>query len=91
MIDSHPDGVNYRAKAVSDGAIIWFIKKTVIARATRYAFGVEVLRSATQERAALLGRPLIEREDGDWIHGYWDEIAPIVRGSEFGDYLPGIN
>jgi hypothetical protein len=72
------------AKAVSDGAIIWFLKQSVIARATRFEFGIEIKNPATADLARVLGRKLMESKNGDYIHGYWSAIVSKVRISLVG-------
>jgi hypothetical protein len=55
--------------------VIWAVKKSVVARATRFAFGTEIYGSAD----ANSDRPLVVRPDGTTtVDGAWDEIVPKV-------------
>jgi hypothetical protein len=67
------------AKAASEGSVLWATKKSVVARATRFAFGVSVVVPSDPFTAQRLGRPLIQRIDGsNVVRGGWSEIVPKV-------------
>jgi hypothetical protein len=67
------------AKAASEGSVLWATKKSVVARATRFAFGISVVVPADPFTAQLLGRPLVQRSDGSKVvRGGWSEIVPKV-------------
>ena len=67
------------AKAASEGSVLWFTKRSVVARATRFAFGVDVGIKCTANHAERLRRPLRPRLDGSMgVDGWWDEIVPKV-------------
>lgn len=60
------------------------MKKSVVARAPRFAFGVTVLVPCHQQLAAQIGRPIIIRQDGSTgVAGGWSEIVPKVCFSEW--------
>ena len=72
------------AKAASEGSVLWTMKKSVVARATRFAFGVTVLVPCHQQIANHLNRPLVHRQDGSvGVAGGWSEIVPKVRSNPF--------
>jgi hypothetical protein len=71
---SYLDG--YSAKAVSDGAAIWFIQHAVTTRATRFAFGIAAREYYKASNPAHAGRK-VERIVGiDFIDNVWSEIVP---------------
>jgi hypothetical protein len=68
------------AKAASEGSVLWATKKSVVARATRFAFGVSVVVPSDRFTAQQLGRPLLQQGDGSKVvRGGWSEIVPKVR------------
>ena len=67
------------AKAASEGSVLWAIRKSVVARATRFAFGVDMYMAADTFAAQVLSRQLIKRFDGSTaVAGRWSEIVPKV-------------
>lgn len=67
------------AKAVADGAIIWFAKQAVKARATRYAFGVHNMVTYNAADPRHQNRPVHTDREGEFVWGVWSEIVPRVR------------
>jgi len=68
-----------RAKAASEGSVLWAIRKSVVARATRFAFGVDMHMPTNPPTADRFGRRLIKRHDGSTaVAGRWSEIVPKV-------------
>jgi hypothetical protein len=67
------------AKAVADGAVIWFAKQTVVARATRFAFGTDVMRPYDPDNPDHRGRRIIKSAVGDRVDDAWGEIVAKVR------------
>jgi hypothetical protein len=56
------------------------MKKSVVARAARFAFGVTVIVGCRAEQATQLGRRLVHRRDGTTgMNGSWSEIVPKVE------------
>jgi len=83
------------AKAVADGAVAWFVQKSVKARATRFAFGarIKVPYSASYWRHN--GRKVHHDVEGDFVYGYWNQIVPkdhvfevneVIRRSYYASY-----
>ena len=67
------------AKAASEGSVLWAIRKSVVARATRFAFGVDMHMPTDAITADRFGRRLIKRYDGSTaVAGKWSEIVPKV-------------
>ncbi|KDQ12466.1 hypothetical protein BOTBODRAFT_34434 [Botryobasidium botryosum FD-172 SS1] len=64
------------SKAVADGAVIWFARHAVTARATRYAFGCSVSVSPEPLTDEKVGRRTINGAMGPRIPGFWSEIVP---------------
>ncbi|KAF8597346.1 hypothetical protein BDV93DRAFT_596743 [Ceratobasidium sp. AG-I] len=62
-------------KAVADGAAIWEVARSVDARATRYAYGIEALITRDKYDAEHLARPAVTQPSGaeNTEHG-WSEI-----------------
>lgn len=73
------------AKAVAEGAAIWHIQHSVTARATRYAYGMEIRRQYNSYDARHSGRPITQHPEGDFIAGGWSEIVPkgqVIQNDE---------
>ncbi|KAL8283908.1 hypothetical protein RQP46_005340 [Phenoliferia psychrophenolica] len=67
-------------KAVSEGASLFYIKDCVIARATRFDFGIQTTRKFSQWGDLALGRPVFTAVDGQKrIDGGWSRI--IKKGT----------
>ncbi|KDQ09315.1 hypothetical protein BOTBODRAFT_37228 [Botryobasidium botryosum FD-172 SS1] len=64
------------SKAVADGGVIWFAKHAVSARATRYAFGLEVVGRAKSTDIQEKGRIQMHTPTGVKVPGVWSEIVP---------------
>jgi hypothetical protein len=59
--------------------VLWVTKKSVVARATRFAFGVHVVTPCDDQSALRLGRPIVRLLDGSaGVKGAWSEIVPKV-------------
>src|SRR6202043_1714082 len=68
-----------RAKAASEGSVLWYINRNVVARATRFAFGSPVFIQCTVEDALLLGRSWVNSIGGkEGVNGGWSEIVRKV-------------
>ncbi|KDQ18318.1 hypothetical protein BOTBODRAFT_28735 [Botryobasidium botryosum FD-172 SS1] len=65
------------SKAVADGAVIWFVRHAVTARATRYAFGIECSARPTSihDRG---NQPVYETPGGPRI-SVWKELVPAGK------------
>ncbi|KEP49235.1 heat shock 70 kDa protein 12A [Rhizoctonia solani 123E] len=64
------------AKAVADGSVIWGAKRSVIARATRKAYGIQVLTPYDQNNVEHRGRKTIVECDGvKKVVGCWSQIV----------------
>ncbi|KAG8720502.1 hypothetical protein FRC09_009456 [Ceratobasidium sp. 395] len=64
------------AKAVADGAVIWAIDQSVVARATRYSFGVPVAVRHNRGRPEHANRIVMTDPEGERvIPGGWSEIV----------------
>jgi hypothetical protein len=63
------------AKAVADGAVVWFIQQSVVARATRFAFGVPMGAPYNPFDSRHVGRTVYNDIDGKWVRGCWSEIV----------------
>ncbi|KDQ12450.1 hypothetical protein BOTBODRAFT_34427 [Botryobasidium botryosum FD-172 SS1] len=85
------------SKAVADGAVIWFVRHAVTARATRYAFGTPIMIPTGHAQGERMGgRKVIDDFRGSYFGGAWKELVPrgqILDNSAdirsctfFGDY-----
>ncbi|KDQ12502.1 hypothetical protein BOTBODRAFT_146701 [Botryobasidium botryosum FD-172 SS1] len=63
------------AKAVADGAVIWFVKNAVSARATRFAFGTKIIVPSTPLTPEKLGRAIAAYPGGYYVTGGWSQIT----------------
>lgn len=69
----------HRAKAVSDGAVIWRCMKKVEGRRARYSFGAGTCRPYRPEDKIQAGRTPKAFPEGElWITGYWSQIVTKV-------------
>ncbi|KAH7336830.1 hypothetical protein B0J17DRAFT_599649 [Rhizoctonia solani] len=67
------------AKAVADGAVIWCGKLSVISRATRMPYGVEINDPYNPREPSHAGRPVHRHDAGyDYVTGKWSQI--VARG-----------
>jgi hypothetical protein len=67
---------NLTAKAVADGAAMWHIQHSVIARATQFAYGIEKGEAYNPADPRHAGRAVKHQVQGDRIYGVWSEIVP---------------
>jgi hypothetical protein len=68
------------AKAASEGAVLCYVNRNVVARATRFAFGSPIFIQCTVEDALPLGRPWVSSVGGKaGVNGGWSEIVKKVR------------
>ncbi|ELU36999.1 hypothetical protein AG1IA_08972 [Rhizoctonia solani AG-1 IA] len=68
------------AKAVADGAVIWCGKLSVVSRATRMPFGVEINDPYNAREPNHAGRPVHRHDAGyDYVTGKWSQIVGRVR------------
>ncbi|KAF8695747.1 ATP binding, partial [Rhizoctonia solani] len=64
------------AKAVADGAVIWCGKLSVVSRATRMPFGVEINDPYNAREPNHAGRPVHRHDAGyDYVTGKWSQIV----------------
>ncbi|CUA68940.1 hypothetical protein RSOLAG22IIIB_08194 [Rhizoctonia solani] len=64
------------AKAVADGSVIWGAKRSVIARATRMAYGIQMIAPYDQKNDDHRGRPTVVECDGvEKVVGLWSQIV----------------
>jgi hypothetical protein len=75
---SHLTIYERRAKAVSDGAAIWFIQHAVTTRATRFAFGIAAREYYRASNPAHAGRTVEHVVGVDFVDNVWSEIVPKV-------------
>lgn len=71
------------AKAVADGAVIWFAKKSVVARATRFAFGTDVTRPYDSKNPEHKGRKVTKSALGERVGNAWAEVVGKVAENVF--------
>ncbi|KAL8277741.1 hypothetical protein RQP46_009863 [Phenoliferia psychrophenolica] len=77
-------------KAVAEGAALFHIKDSVVARATRFAYGIQMYVPVSyipeSENADLEGRETFEDVDGVVkVNGVWDEIMYKGEVAEVGE------
>ncbi|KDQ12467.1 hypothetical protein BOTBODRAFT_176407 [Botryobasidium botryosum FD-172 SS1] len=75
------------SKAVADGAVIWFIRHAVTARATRYAFGTDILVNVEPIQGPKIGRRVLQTPSGPYFDGGWREMVPKGRVLENSDEI----
>ncbi|CAE6466496.1 unnamed protein product [Rhizoctonia solani] len=64
------------AKAVADGAVIWCGKLSVISRATRMPYGVEINDPYNPREPSHTSRPVHRHDAGyDYVTGKWSQIV----------------
>jgi hypothetical protein len=73
------------SKAVADGAVFWYIKRSVVARAARFSFGTTCLReydlhNGRHARRRLYDTPLGKRVNHAWVQII--EKGQVVRENE---------
>jgi len=66
------------AKAVADGAAAWYISSFVIARATRFRYGITIRVPHDTSDWRQNGRAVSHDFDGEFVHGVWSEIIAKV-------------
>lgn len=64
---------------MADGAVIWFVRHVVTARATRYSFGTDILVSVEPMLPPKVGRRVLQTPSGPYFDGGWREIVPKVN------------
>jgi len=70
------------SKAVADGAVIWFARHVVTARAARFAFGTDMLVPSEPMHGPKLGRKIVQSPSGPHLEGGWSEIVTKGRVME---------
>jgi hypothetical protein len=73
------------AKAVADGAVIWFAKQAVGARVPRFAFGCDQMARFNASDPRHRGRKTFQNRDGTFVTGVWSVIAQqnqVVQNGE---------
>lgn len=89
-------------KASADGSLFWYLQHCVVARATRYAFGVGVNLPYNDQNEEHVKRGRHRKPHGDVVYGGWSKIVPLVsvffrppasdyftRSTRKGDVTPG--
>ncbi|KAG8739930.1 hypothetical protein FRC10_004991 [Ceratobasidium sp. 414] len=65
-----------RAKAVADGAAIWAVARSVVCRATRYSYGIEIARPYNKRNSQHTGRKKLYWPSGTYhVKGGWSQIV----------------
>ncbi|KAH7305111.1 hypothetical protein B0J17DRAFT_690166 [Rhizoctonia solani] len=64
------------SKAVADGAVIWYCVNSVIKRAPRLSYGIQVIQSHDSHDPAHFGRKKLEKPSGTYVNGHWSLIVP---------------
>jgi len=72
-------------KAVADGAVAWYIRRSVTGRATRFAYGVEVLHPYEPSDFRHGRRKVRRNFDGDYVEGIWNEIVAKDHTFEYSE------
>lgn len=63
------------SKAVADGAVIWHCVHSVIKRAPRLSYGIEVLCPYQPQIREHIGRKKIKLPSGTYVRGHWSLIV----------------
>ncbi|KAG8737710.1 hypothetical protein FRC10_007909 [Ceratobasidium sp. 414] len=66
------------SKAVADGALIWHCANSVVSRAPRYSFGIEVVVPLIHSSKEHRGRIIVARPSGAYVAGAWSQIVAKV-------------
>ncbi|KAL8292780.1 hypothetical protein RQP46_001392 [Phenoliferia psychrophenolica] len=70
-------------KAVAEGGVLFFAKDNVVARSTRFEFGIEICRDLTEFDNGKGDRKVYQRGDGTWkIRGGWNTIGAVIDTNE---------
>ncbi|CCO29727.1 Heat shock 70 kDa protein 12A [Rhizoctonia solani AG-1 IB] len=78
------------AKAVADGSVLWCAKRTVVSRATRMAYGIEVLTPYDRNNVQHCGRTTSMQLDGiEKVSGFWSQIVSKGTIMEANEALRG--
>jgi len=76
------------SKAVADGAVLWFARHVVTARATRYAFGIRAGVRIEPIEPAKVGRKVTQGiSGGPYYDGGWKEIVSKGQVLESSDEI----
>ena len=65
-------------KSTAPGTIFSFLQGAVVARTTRFAFGMNIVVPYNYRNPEHRERPVIDRADGMVVPGGWDQIVAIV-------------
>ncbi|CAE6491524.1 unnamed protein product [Rhizoctonia solani] len=69
-VSSHPN-----AKAVADGSVLWCAKRAVVSRATRMAYGLQIVTTYDRNNSDHCGRRIFVQADGvEKVSGFWSQI-----------------
>ncbi|KAG8682041.1 hypothetical protein FRC08_015223, partial [Ceratobasidium sp. 394] len=63
------------SKAVADGALIWHCVNSVVSRAPRYSFGIEIVVPLVHNSKEHNGRIIVSRPSGPYVAGAWSQIV----------------
>lgn len=78
-----PDGV--MAKAVSHGALLWYLAKPVKGYITKVHYGSDVSIPIDELQEDIRGKKVVARPDGEYIiENVWESIARMVSISYYG-------
>ncbi|KAF8722456.1 ATP binding, partial [Rhizoctonia solani] len=98
MVNSHFSGARCsitvtsdpNAKAVADGSVLWCAKRTVVSRATRMAYGIEILTAYDRNNVDHCGRKTSIQLDGiEKVSGFWSQIVSKDTVMEANEALRG--
>lgn len=69
-----------RTKAVAEGSSLAFVKQVVVARATRYHYGLEITELCAPDAPNPDGRRVLAHAEGSsYLDGVWGELIAKVR------------
>jgi hypothetical protein len=66
-------------KAVADGAAVWYIRRSVTGRATRFAYGINIISKYDPFNEMHKGREVVDLPAGDFVQGVWSPIVNKVK------------
>ncbi|KDQ53846.1 hypothetical protein JAAARDRAFT_414401 [Jaapia argillacea MUCL 33604] len=69
-------GGKKNVKAAVSGALVWFLKHSVVARAARFAFGQRIIVPYNSHDPEHVKRGFARYPNGDFVNGGWDLVVP---------------
>lgn len=67
-----------RSKAVADGALIWHCVSSVVSRAPRSSYGIEIMIPLVPGVKDHRGRPIVKWPSATLVKGAWSQIVTKV-------------